>query len=86
MLQTHHLGGPIPGRPWTDCGYGLGLMSGRFGEVGRAIGHSGAGPFCANAVYYFPDVANPAVIASFTDGNDEGVAELEAVRLACENS
>ena len=86
MLETYHLGGPIPGRPRIDCGYGLGLMSGRFGEVGRAIGHSGTGPFCANAVYYFPDVANPAVIASFTFGNDEGVAELEAVRLACENS
>jgi CubicO group peptidase (beta-lactamase class C family) len=86
MLETYPLGRPIPGRPWTDCGYGLGLMSGQVGKVGRAIGHSGAGPFCANAVYYFPDVAKPAVIASFTDASDEGVAEFEAVRLAYENS
>lgn len=85
MLETCHVGGAIQGRPWTACGYGLGLMSGEVGEVGRAIGHSGAGPFCANAVYYFPDVAKPAVVASFTDGSDEGFAESEAVRLVYEN-
>jgi hypothetical protein len=29
MLESHYVGGAIPGRPWTSCGYGLGLMSGR---------------------------------------------------------
>jgi len=86
MLEACHVCGAIPGRPWTACGYGLGLMSGQVGEAGRAIGHSGAGPFCANAVYYFPDVARPTVVACFTDCSDEGLAESEAVRLACESS
>lgn len=86
MLETCHVCGAIPGRPWTACGYGLGLMSGQVGEAGRAIGHSGAGPFCANAVYYFPDVARPTVVACFTNYSEEGFAESEAVRLASESS
>jgi hypothetical protein len=51
-------------------------------EAGRAIGHSGAGPFCVNAVYHFPDASLPVTVATFTDGNEEGRAEFEAVRLA----
>ena len=54
MMERHDLGGALPGRPWTACGYGLGLMSGRMGDSGWAIGHSGSGLFCANAVYHFP--------------------------------
>jgi len=82
MLNRHELGGAPPGRPWTSCGYGLGLMSGQMGVVGRAIGHSGGGPGCVNAVYHFPDVAKPATVAVFTDGNDEGVTEFEAAALS----
>lgn len=84
MLDIHQLGGAIPGRPWTSCGYGLGLMWGEVGEVGRVIGHSGAGPFCVSAVYYFPDIAAPVTVASFTEGSNEAPAEFEAVRLALE--
>ncbi|MGL5008623.1 MAG: serine hydrolase domain-containing protein [Paracoccaceae bacterium] len=79
MLVRHPLGGAIDGRPWTECGYALGLMSGSFGAAGRAIGHSGSGPFSVNAVYHFPDRTNPVTVASFTDGRDEGVAEFAAV-------
>jgi D-alanyl-D-alanine carboxypeptidase len=86
MLDIHCVGGAIPGRPWTSCGYGLGLMWGEAGEVGRAIGHSGAGPFCVNAVYHFPDVATPVTVATFSEGSNEGPAEFEAVRLAVEIS
>jgi D-alanyl-D-alanine carboxypeptidase len=82
MLESHYVGGAIPGRPWTSCGYGLGLMSGRMGEVGRAIGHSGAGPFCVNAVYHFPDLSPPTTVAAFTNGTEEGSPESEAVRRA----
>lgn len=82
MLERHHLGGGIPGRPWTSHGYALGLMSGEVGSAGRAIGHSGSGPGCVNAVYHFPDLPRPVTVASFTDGNDEGQAEFEAVRIA----
>jgi len=84
MLARHPIGGAIAGRPWTRTGYGLGLMSGEMGLAGTAVGHSGAGPFSVNAVYHFPDLTEPATIACFTDGTDEGVAELEAARLAAD--
>lgn len=82
MRKSHPLGGTIEGRPWTECGYALGLMSGRAGEAGRMIGHSGAGPFSVNAVYHFPDLSPPVTVASFTDGTLEGVAEHAAVATA----
>lgn len=82
MLITHPLGGAIEGRPWTECGYALGLMSGRCGEAGRVIGHSGGGPFSVNAVYHFPDLPRPITVASFTDGRNEGVAEFAAIDAA----
>lgn len=83
MRIARPLGGALPGRPWTTHGYALGLMRGAVvGAVGTAIGHSGAGPFSVNAVYHFPDMSDPATVAVFTNGTDEGVAENEAVRLA----
>ena len=82
MLVRHPVGGTIEGRPWTDCGYSLGLMSGSTGSAGRAFGHSGGGPFCVNAVYHFPDKDHQITVASFTDGRDEGIAEFEVARRA----
>ena len=82
MLVRYPLGGAIEGRPWTGCGYGLGLMSGTMDEVGRAIGHSGGGPSCVNAIYHFPDLDTPVTVACFADGNDEGAAEFQAIRCA----
>ncbi|MBF6636932.1 beta-lactamase family protein [Rouxiella silvae] len=82
MLVRYPLGGAIPGRPWTECGYSLGLMSGKIDQGKRAIGHSGAGPFCVNAVYHFPDRADPITVACFSEGIDEGLAEFYAARLA----
>jgi len=82
MLSAHPLGGEIAGRPWTECGYGLGVMSGKMGRAGRAIGHSGAGPFAVSAVYHFPDSALAVTVAVFTDGTNEARAENEAYRLA----
>lgn len=81
-MERYNLGGALPGRPWTACGYGLGLMSGRMRDSGRAIGHSGGGPFCVNAVYHFPDLLHAITVATFTDGVDEGAAETEAARIA----
>ncbi|WP_230426464.1 serine hydrolase domain-containing protein [Paragemmobacter aquarius] len=80
MLTAVPVGGAIEGRPWTECGYGLGIMIGRMGVAGRAIGHSGGGPFSVNAVYHFPDRSTPLTVASFTDGTDEGLAEFAAVK------
>lgn len=82
MRQAIPLGGPLPGRPWASTGYCLGLMSGATAQAGRMIGHSGAGPFCVNALYHFPDLPDAPTVACFTDGTDEGLAETEAVRTA----
>ena len=79
MMTPHPLGGAIAGRPWTECGYGLGLMIGRWGPSGRAIGHSGGGPFSVNAIYHLPDLKRPVTVASFAEGRDEGVAEIAAL-------
>lgn len=69
------LGGALEGRPWTRCRYGLGVMSGEMGNVGRAIGHSGSGPFSSNAVYHFPDLPEPTTVAVFGHGSFEGHSE-----------
>ncbi|WP_369789924.1 serine hydrolase domain-containing protein [Rouxiella sp. WC2420] len=82
MLEHYPLGGALAGRPWTKCGYALGLMSGEVGGGQRAIGHSGGGPFCVNAVYHFPDCADPVTVSCFAKGTDQGSAELFATRLA----
>ncbi len=84
MCDRRVLGGPLPGRPWTECGYGLGLMAGPMERAGVAIGHSGAGPFCVNAVYHFPDAPDPITVACFTEGTNEGIAEFAAKALALE--
>nr|WP_129953626.1 serine hydrolase domain-containing protein [Rahnella sp. RFA10(1/100)] len=81
MRVTYPLGGALEGRPWTACGYALGLMKGAMGKAGRSAGHSGGGPSCVNAVYHFPDLSEPVSGACFTDGHDEGEAETELVRL-----
>ncbi|CAM3868048.1 serine hydrolase domain-containing protein [Rahnella bruchi] len=80
MQATIPLGGALEGRPWTECGYALGLMSGAMGNAGRSAGHSGGGPSCVNAVYHFPDLPEPVTGACFTDGHHEGVAENELGR------
>lgn len=82
MLNAKVLGGPLPGRPWAQCGYALGLMSGAVDGLGRTIGHSGCGPFSVNAVYHFPDVSDPIIVASFASGADEGIAEFAATKIA----
>jgi D-alanyl-D-alanine carboxypeptidase len=81
MRESRSIGGPIAGRPWTRCGYGLGLMSGHMGKAGTAIGHSGGGPFSVNAVYHFPEASDPMTVACFSEGVDEGEAEFKAAEL-----
>lgn len=82
MLDRQPLGGALPGRPWIECGYALGLMSGAIDGVGKAIGHSGRGPFSVNAVYHFPELPDPMTVACFTDGTSEGVAEFATAKIA----
>lgn len=75
-MSRHSLQGARDGRPWTDCGDGPSLTSGRFGDLGKAIGHAGGSPFCVNAVCHFPGPCQPVTVACFTDGADEGWPNL----------
>ncbi|CTQ48246.1 serine hydrolase domain-containing protein [Jannaschia donghaensis] len=71
-----------PARVWTSTGYGLGLMIGTVGSAGRALGHSGGGPFSACAAYAFPDLPGAPITAAFVSGGDEAPAEHHALRHA----
>jgi len=82
MTKCHPIGGPLVGRPWETTGYGLGLMMGKMSRAGFGMGHSGVGPSSVGAVYHFGDRASPCTVAAFAQGDDEGVSEREAVRLA----
>lgn len=69
------VGGPIPGRPWRQPGYGLGLMIER--DTG-AFGHTGGGPDSVVAVYHDP--AAGLTRAAFHAGRaDEGAVERAAL-------
>ncbi|GGG73048.1 serine hydrolase [Salipiger pallidus] len=81
MLTTRPVGGALPDRPWTRCGYGLGLMIGDM-HGQPAIGHSGAGPFSAGAVYHFPSATPPRTVAAFCHGPSEAPAEAAAFALS----
>ncbi len=82
MLAGRVLCGAIPGRPWTRCGYALGLMTGAMGGAGSAVGHSGRGLFSVTAVYHFPDAPDPLTIACFAEGTDEARVEFAAAMVA----
>ena len=72
MAEPTPVGGPIPGRPWLEAGYGLGLMvgtmQGRGGPL-RAVGHSAGGPGSGGAAYGFPDLPGAPVVAAFGPGD-----------------
>lgn len=82
MHAARDLGGAIPGRPWTSHGYALGLMSGTMEGVGRAVGHSGGGPFGVCAVYAFPDLEDAPCIAGFLRHGEVGAVEAAVARDA----
>ena len=82
MQDQRMLGGLLPGRPWTQTGYGLGLMMGEVKSVGRVVGHSGVGPDSVSALYAFLDLPGCPVVSAFAPGTDEGMVEHETVRLA----
>ncbi len=82
MQSVYGLGGALPGRPWRQTGYGLGLMIGTMNDAGRALGHSGVGHDSVSALYAFPDLPGRPMVAAFARGTDEGIPEHEAVRLA----
>ncbi|WP_439588590.1 serine hydrolase domain-containing protein [Hydrogenophaga sp.] len=79
MQAAHALGGPIPGRPWTAPGYGLGLMQGTVETGLNMRGHTGCGPGSTIAIYQSVDGTRTATCAVFREGSDEGGAETEVV-------
>jgi CubicO group peptidase (beta-lactamase class C family) len=82
MCGRHVLEGPVPDRPWTEPGYGLGVMAGRTRLGTRVVGHTGGGPGSVCAIYRTIETGRTA--ASFAAGDDAGAVENEAFRLALE--
>ena len=81
MQAATPLGGPVPGRPWTRAGYGLGLMIGEMAGAGPVWGHSGAGPCAACAVYHVPGPG--LTLAAFAaDASEAGPEHALAGRAA----
>ncbi len=82
MLDGHPIGGPLPDRPWTTTGYGLGLMIGTMQRPGgaplRVVGHSAGGPGSVGTVYHAPE--SRRTVAAFTAGTDERIAEDAVLR------
>lgn len=79
MQTVHHLGGPIPGRPWLSPGYGLGVMQGPTAEGLQLCGHTGGGPGSVVAVYRASRGDDSATAAVFVEGGSEGQVETAVV-------
>jgi CubicO group peptidase (beta-lactamase class C family) len=86
MCVPHPVGGPVSGRPWTEAGYGLGLMIGQGKPPARYIGHTGGGPGSSSAVFQcVPDhdgSRGRRTAAAFAAFDDPRVVEERAMALA----
>jgi CubicO group peptidase (beta-lactamase class C family) len=82
MLHRLGLGREIPGRPWIDFGYGLGLMIALDGPAGRSFGHTGHDVTSVAAVYHFPGLRPARTAAAFAPGDDQAAVEWAAVACA----
>ncbi len=82
MQRSVTLGQTLPGRPWTDFGYGLGLMIAAGSPAGRSLGHTGHDVTSVAAVYHFPDLDPAPTVATFARGDDQAAVEWAAVDLA----
>lgn len=80
MQNVHHLGGPIPGRPWQSPGYGLGVMQGPTADGLLLCGHTGGGPGSVVAVYRASRGGDSATVGVFVEGGSEGDVEAAAVQ------
>jgi CubicO group peptidase (beta-lactamase class C family) len=80
MRNAQPLGGPIPGRPWSAPGYGLGLMSGTTSSGLKAVGHTGGGPGSTIAAYHLPEATPPFTAAAFAFGDNQAHVEEAAFR------
>lgn len=80
MTAARRVADPMPGRPWIEPGYGLGLMADMAPGGSGAAGHTGGGPGCSPAVFHFRGKKRqPLTICVVTNGEDVGQAETMAV-------
>jgi CubicO group peptidase (beta-lactamase class C family) len=75
MRAPHPVAVPVPGRPWSEAGYGLGLMIGRDAAGRPVLGHTGVGPGSVIAAYRRPAGAS---VACALAGDDEAAVERAA--------
>ncbi|MFP3849745.1 serine hydrolase domain-containing protein [Pseudomonas sp. W5-01] len=75
MQAARGLGGAIPGRPWVNAGYGLGVMQGSIDGGFTLCGHTGCGPGSVIAVYRIDDGDTSACCAAFEANASEGAVE-----------
>lgn len=67
--------GRLPGRPYRDIAYGLGLAM-LITDAGPALGHNGQGPGSTGAVLHF--VERGSTVALYADRDDaEALADIE---------
>lgn len=81
MRTAHPIGGPVPGRPWRDAGYGLGLMIGHGGSGQVFTGHTGGGPGSTAGVYQAHSACTTAAFAPY---DNPATVEIRAQALAGE--
>lgn len=82
MLRSVPVSPGTPDRPWRDVRAGLGLFVSQTRDLGRAIGHPGAGPGSSCGVWHFPDLAQRPTLAAFSAVAEEAVPEWEVIRVA----
>ncbi|WP_256345335.1 serine hydrolase [Pseudomonas sp. PD9R] len=80
MQTVRPLGGPIPGRPWVNPAYGLGVMQSSIEGGLNLCGHTGGGPGSVVAIYRCTDGNTSACCAVFEKGASEGNVEANVVR------
>ena len=79
MTTARPVGPAIPGRPWQNPGYGLGIML--EAKKGQPLGHTGAGPGSTVAVYRRTEGGSTIVSAAFAFGDDQGAVERSAIGI-----
>jgi D-alanyl-D-alanine carboxypeptidase len=82
MFESVPLPFALTGRPFVTPTPGTGLMIDPDGPHGLWYGHTGGGPGSVCAVYRFPDLEPPRIVAAFADDRDEGAIERTALELA----
>ena len=81
MLTPFVLPGPVPDRPWSVPGYGLGVMTGETTVGLRIVGHTGGGPGSTIAVYRALKAGNARTAAFFRTSDDQDPTEDGAFAL-----